>query len=337
MSDPAFDHSVAAARALLDGLTKPPGSLGQLEDVAAQLAGISRSCPPPVPESPAVAVFAADHGVVASGVGIWPQEITRLMVETMARHQAAINAMARTVGASVVVVDVGVNADLSGLDGVRHCKVRRGTADLAMGPAMAVDDARAAIAVGRALATELVDNGRDCLVGGEMGIGNTTAASCLVGALTATPPSDLIGSGAGSTPESHATKTRIVTAAVDRVADIGDPIQVLAEVGGLEIAALAGFISAGVEAHVPVVIDGAIAIAALLVADATEPGLNRGCIAGHLSTEPSAAVGLRFLGMEPLIDLGLRLGEGTGACLAVTLLQAAARCITDMGRLEDLE
>jgi nicotinate-nucleotide--dimethylbenzimidazole phosphoribosyltransferase len=245
------------------------------------------------------------------------------MVSNFAGGGAAINAIARQVGAEVEVVDVGVAADLEDAPGVLHRKVRAGTADLRHGPAMTTADARAALDVGATIAAELVARGHDLLVTGEMGIGNTTPSAALIAVFTGTEADVVTGRGTG-------------IAAVARAAGYLDPLSVLAEVGGLEIAALAGFIVGGVAARVPVVVDGVIACAALVTADALVPGVRDGCIAGHRSPEPGATAVLAHLGLDPVLDLGLRLGEGTGACLAVPVVQAAARVLTEMATFEDL-
>jgi nicotinate-nucleotide--dimethylbenzimidazole phosphoribosyltransferase len=281
-------------------------------------------------------VFAADHGVVASGVTPWPQDVTAQMVANFERGGAAINAIAGQVGAVVRVVDVGVAADLSHLGAISHAKVRAGTADLAREPAMTKHDVTTALDVGASIATALVEEGYRLLVTGDMGIGNTTASAAVIAACTGRAAPDVTGRGTGIDDAMLAHKRAIVVDAVARVARDVDPVSVVAEVGGLEIAALAGFVVGGVSAHVPVIVDGVIACAALLVADALVPGVGAGCIAGHRSSEPGATVALAHLGLEPLLDLDLRLGEGTGACLAVPVVQAAARVLNDMASFDDL-
>jgi nicotinate-nucleotide--dimethylbenzimidazole phosphoribosyltransferase len=333
---PFDDEAAAAARVRHAQLTKPAGSLGRLEELGCTLAGITRRCPPPIPTRPAVAVFAGDHGVVASGVTPWPQSITALMVSNFVAGGAAINALARQVGARVEVVDVGVAADLDSIAGVQHRNVRRGTADLLLGPAMTTADAHAALDVGASVAAALVADGHDLLVTGEMGIGNTTPSAALIAAFTRTDPEAVTGRGTGIDDVMFAHKAKVVGNAVARASTRTDPVSVLAEVGGLELAALAGFVVAGVAARVPVLVDGVIACAALVTAEALAPGTRRGCIAGHRSPEPGATVALAHLGLEPLIDLQLRLGEGTGACLAVPIVQAAARVLHDMATFDEL-
>jgi nicotinate-nucleotide--dimethylbenzimidazole phosphoribosyltransferase len=327
--------AAGAARQRWATRAKPPGSLGQLEDVAVALAGITGTCPPPVAARPVVAVFAGDHGVVADGASAWPSDITGLMVHAMAGGVAAINTFAATVGAEVVLVDVGVAGDLTHLPGVRHRKVRLGTASLAHGPAMSVEEASAAVAVGLDIGRELIADGADLLVAGDMGIGNTTPAAVLIGTLAGALPDTVTGTGAGLPADQLGHKTALVAAAMDRAASIDDPLALLAEVGGLEIAAMAGLYLAAAESDVPFVIDGVIAASAACIADALVPGTAARGLAGHLSTEPAAAVALKHLGLTPLLDLDLRLGEGTGACLAIPLVQAAARALRDMADLPD--
>lgn len=329
--------AIAAAQARQAQLTKPAGSLGRLEELGAVLAGITGRCPPPIPTRPVVAVFAGDHGVVASGVTPWPQDITAAMVANFAAGGAAINALARQVGASVQVVDVGVARDLGEMEGVLHHKVRPGTDDLVSGPAMTTADVRAALDVGARVATTLVARGHDLLVTGEMGIGNTTASAALIAAFTRTPAEEVTGRGTGIDDAMLAHKAKVVANAVGRVQSYLDPVSVLSQVGGLEIAALAGFIVGGAAAQIPVVVDGVIACAALLAAEALVPGIRDHCIAGHRSSEPGATVALTHVGLDPLLDLNLRLGEGTGACLAVPILQAAARVLNEMATFDELE
>ena len=330
--------AMAAARARHLRLAKPPGSLGRLEQLGVQLAGLAGACPPPVPEPAAVAVFAADHGVVSAGVTPWPQEVTAQMVATICSGRAAINALARQVRARVVVVDVGVAAPSSALPpppALWHRRVADGSADLSRGPALRSDQVDAALAVGREVAGALVRDGAGLLVTGEMGIGNTTAAAAVVAALTGQPASACVGRGTGVDDATLVRKRDVVAGAVARLPAGAGGAQVLAEVGGLEIAALAGFVAEGVAARRPVLVDGVIALAAVLAAEDMEPGVAEGCVAGHRSAEPGASVALDHLGLRPLLELELRLGEGTGACLAVPLVQAAARVLGEMATLDD--
>jgi nicotinate-nucleotide--dimethylbenzimidazole phosphoribosyltransferase len=323
----------AGAAALHDRLAKPRGALGRLETVGVRLAAIAGACPPPLPAPVTVAVFAGDHGVLAEGVTPWPQEVTAQMVAAFCAGGAAVNVLARHAGAEVVVVDVGVVSDLAPAPGLLLRKVRRGTANLSRGPAMTVDEARRALDVGAGVAGEAVGAGARCLVTGDMGIGNTTASAALIAALTGRPASEVTGRGTGIDDATFARKVAVVQVAADRTTG-ADALGILAEVGGLEIAALAGFIVAGAASRVPVVVDGVVALAGLLVAGALAPISVEYCIAGHRSTEPGATAALEHLGLEPLLDLGMRLGEGTGAVLAVPLVQAAAKVLQEMATLD---
>ena len=315
-------------------LAKPRGSLGRVEDLGVWLAAVAGTSPPPVPAPVAVAVFAADHGVLADGVSPWPQQVTVQMVSAVAAGGAAVNVLARHVGARVLVVDVGVAAAVESADGLLARKVRPGTANLAVEPAMATEEAAAALDVGAEVATRLVAEGARCLVMGDLGIGNTTASAALVAALTGRPAAAVTGRGTGIDDATLARKVAAVERGLARTRKGAGPLELLASVGGLEIAALAGFAVGGAAARVPVVMDGLIAGAATLVASALVPGAPAYCLAGHRSTEPGATVALDHLGLEPVLDLGLRLGEGTGACLAVPLLQAAAKVMWEMATFD---
>ncbi len=355
---PLDQQALADALVLHARLTKPAGSLGRLEALGVRLAGISGECPPPVPSPAAVAVFAGDHGVVAQGVTPWPQEVTGQMVANFMAGGAAINVLARQSGSRLVVVDVGV-ANVPGRWAERiestgpagptdrigptrssprllHRRVRAGTADLSTGPAMTEDEALAALDVGCDVAGELVAAGARCLLTGEMGIGNTTPSAALIAALTGRAASEVTGRGTGIGDTMLLRKSEVIHAALTLHADAlaAGPLATLAAIGGLEIAALAGFIVGGAAAGVPVLVDGVVADAALLVAAALVPGVEDRCIAGHRSPEPGATAALAHLGMEPLLDLGLRLGEGSGACLALPLVEAAARILAEMATFD---
>jgi nicotinate-nucleotide--dimethylbenzimidazole phosphoribosyltransferase len=326
--------AAAEARRRQDQLTKPAGSLGRLEDVGVQLSGIAGLCPPPVPEPAVVCVFAGDHGVLAEGVSPWPQEVTAQMVANFCAGGAAVNVLAEHVGADVIVVDVGVAGDLPVHPRLRSAKIAAGTANLAAGPAMTDAQARAALDVGAQLAAELAAAGTGCLLTGDMGIGNTTPSAALIAALTGRAAAGVTGRGTGIDDERWAKKVRVVEAAVSGLGGSADPLEILAAVGGLEIAALAGFVVGGAAARLPVILDGVIAGAAALVAVALVPHCSGYLFAGHRSTEPGATAVLEHLGLEPLVDLGLRLGEGTGACLALPILQGAAKILRDMATFE---
>jgi nicotinate-nucleotide--dimethylbenzimidazole phosphoribosyltransferase len=331
------DLDEAAARAAADHhdrLTKPRGSLGRVESIGLRLAGIAGSSPPPLPTPAAVAVFAGDHGVLAEAVTPWPQDVTAQMVQNFTAGGAAINVLARQVGARVVVVDVGVATELDAAPGLERRKVRAGTGNLAREPAMAIDEARQALDVGVEVAARLVADGAACLVTGDMGIGNTTPSAALVAAFTGCGAAEVTGRGTGIDDPTLARKVGAVDAALARTPNRDDPLAVLASLGGLEIAALTGFVVGGAAARVPVVVDGVIADAALLTAAQLVPGAVHFCFAGHRSTEPAARLVLDTLGLAPIIDLDLRLGEGTGACLALPVLESAARILGEMATFD---
>ncbi|MCU1500439.1 MAG: nicotinate-nucleotide-dimethylbenzimidazole phosphoribosyltransferase [Acidimicrobiales bacterium] len=325
-------------------LTKPAGALGRLEQLGTQLAAISGIVPPPVPEPAAVGVFAGDHGVLDEGVSPWPREVTAQMIANVAGGGAAVSVLARQAGASVTVVDVGVATPWPEGAAVLDRNVRRGTANLAQGPAMTTDEALAALSVGASLAADLVADGARVLLTGDMGIGNTTPSAALVSLFTGLPPYAVTGRGTGIDDPTLITKIAVIERATERArgtaGDVSagervDPVTALAEVGGLEHAAIAGFIIGGAAARVPVVIDGVIATAALLAAHALVPGVLPYVIGGHRSVEPGASAALTHLDVEPLVDLCLRLGEGTGAVLALPIVQAAARILGEMATFDE--
>ena len=338
---PLDADAVAAARDRQARMTKPAGSLGVLEDVSIQLAGLAGACPPPMPSPAAVAVFAADHGVHAQGVTPWPQEVTAQMVGNFLAGGAVVNAFAAQAGAEVVVVDVGVASDLLGGEapppGLLPRRVRAGTADMTTGPAMTPAEVRAALEVGIETARDLVVAGNRCLLTGDMGIANTTASAALIAAFTGTPAAEVTGRGTGIDDAMHAHKVSVVERALDLhglSAGVTDPVEALAAVGGLEHAALAGFVLGAAALRVPVILDGVIAGAAALVAASLAPACLAACVAGHRSAEPGHAVALAHLGLEPLVDLGLCLGEGSGAVLALPLVQSAVRALRDVATFD---
>lgn len=335
---PPDERAASEARQRHLALTKPPGSLGRLEELGARLAGMGRGSPPPVPESPAVVVCAGDHGVLDRGVSPWPREVTAAMVRNFCDGGAAVNAIAKTVGARVSVLDVGVAGELERHPSLRAAKVRPGTDDLSRGPAMGREEAARAVLAGAGVAEELVESGGvDLLVTGDMGIGNTTPAAALISAFTGRPPEETTGRGTGIDDETYEIKVRAVREALELHApDPGDPLGVLAAVGGLEHAAIVGVILMGAACGVPVVLDGVVSNAAVLAALALASDSVGYVIAGHLSAEPGAAIALDTLGLQPLLDLDMRLGEGTGGLLAVPLIQAAARALGTMATLKEL-
>jgi nicotinate-nucleotide--dimethylbenzimidazole phosphoribosyltransferase len=325
----------------LDRLTKPPGSLGRLEALAIQLAGIRGELVTAV-ERPAIAVFAGDHGITRQGVSPYPTEVTRQMVANFASGGAAINVLARAAGADLIVVDVGVAgvplapAVVPARTRFADARVAAGTRDFSQEPAMTDGEALAAIEAGRRIVDELVDGGCDLLGVGEMGIGNTTASSAIVAALAGRPAIEVTGRGTGLDDAGVRHKAAVIDAAIARHAlDPRQPIQALAAVGGLEIAALVGAILAAAAARIPVVLDGFITGAAALVASRVAPGLAPRLIASHRSSEPGHGIVLEALGLDPILDLGLRLGEGSGAALAIPVVAAAAAIVGGMTTFED--
>jgi nicotinate-nucleotide--dimethylbenzimidazole phosphoribosyltransferase len=368
---PLDEAAMRDAREHQSRLTKPPGSLGVLEELPVRLAGLAGTCPPPMPEPAAVAVFAADHGVHAQGVSPWPQEVTAQMVANFLAGGAVVNAFAAQVGATVTVVDVGVAADLPAAPGLLPRKIAPGTADLTLGPAMTGEQARRAMAVGIETARDLAASGARCLLTGDMGIANTTASAALIAAFTGLPPERVTGRGTGIDDATHARKIEIVRTALtrhglatddtdtpddtrhaetrhaktetrhaharhaeERRAGIGRGLRVLAAVGGFEHAALAGFILGGAALRVPVLLDGVIAGAAALAAAAIAPDALGACVAGHRSAEPGHSATVDHLGLRPLVDLELRLGEGTGALLALPLVQGAVRVLHEVATFD---
>ncbi|WP_330268133.1 nicotinate-nucleotide--dimethylbenzimidazole phosphoribosyltransferase [Streptomyces griseorubiginosus] len=316
-------------------MTKPAGALGMLEIISAQLSGLSRQCPPPIPEPAAVAIFAGDHGVHAQGVTPWPQEVTAQMVANFLGGGAVCNAFAGQVGAEVCVVDVGVAAELPATPGLLPRKIRAGTSDMTTGPAMTREEAKQAIEVGIETARDLVAAGNKALLTGEMGIANTTASAALISVFTGTDPAEVTGRGTGINDETLARKTEVVRRAIElHQPDPADPIGVLAAIGGFEHAAMVGLLLGGASLRTPVILDGVSAGAAALVARAIAPEVLAACIAGHRSAEPGHVAALNKLGLRPLVDLDLRLGEGTGALLALPLVQSTARAMHEVATFD---
>ena len=329
---PPDEGAMAAARAHLDRLTKPPGSLGRLEELAIALAGISGQAHPSM-DRRAIVVAAGDHGIAGQGVSAYPSEVTAQMVANFVGGGAAINVLADVASASLTVVDVGVASaipDVAIADSrgghLITARIRPGTADMTEGPAMARSEALRAIDIGLEVIDDLQASGIDVVGLGDMGIGNTTAASAISAVMTGTPPVLVTGRGTGIDEAAHGRKVATIERALARNApDAADPVGVLAAVGGLEIAALVGVILGATAARVPVILDGFISGAAALIATGLAPTVAGRVIAAHRSAEPGHAIVLERLGLRPLLDLDLRLGEGTGAALAIQLIDAALR------------
>lgn len=339
---PLDETAMVASRSRLDRLTKPPGSLGRLESLATLLSGITGD-PVPRVDHPAIVVFAADHGVARRGVSAYPSEVTAEMVANFVGGGAAVNALARVAGAIVVAVDVGVAGPIpqparTAPDGgarLVSARVAGGTRDITVEAAMTPEECEAAIEVGRSIVAQEIAAGANVVAVGEMGIGNTTAASALVAALTGASPAAVTGRGTGLDDQALARKVRLIEAAIERHRpDAAAPLAVLAGLGGLEIAALVGAILACTESRVPVVLDGFITGAAALVAAAIAPGAEARMIASHRSPEPGHGLALERLGLEPLLHLQLRLGEASGAALALPIVRAAGAIVAEMATFE---
>ena len=319
------------AWARLDSLTKPPRSLGVLEDLAARVAVLQRTDRPRI-DRRAIVLMAGDHGVTAEGVSPYPSEVTAQMVANFAAGGAAINQLARHAGARVVVVDVGVASPLPGrAEGVVSARVADGTANMAVGPAMTREQAAQAVMTGVEMVTDLFSEGLDIVGTGEMGIGNSTAAAAVTAALTGTDPADVVGPGTGLDDEGVRHKAHVVRRALAvNTPDPTDALDVLAKVGGLELAGIAGTVIGAAALGVPVVSDGYISGAATLAAVRLAPAALPWVFASHRSAEPGHAVVLEALGLRPVLDLDMRLGEGTGAALAIEVIDAACCVMSGM-------
>ncbi len=321
----------AFAKVKLDSLTKPPGSLGRLEEIAAKIVSI-RERESPGCANKVVYVFAADHGVTEEGVSAYPKAVTQQMVRNFLANGAAINVFSRCARVEVIVVDVGVAADFDCHPNLVDKKIRRGTRNMAIGPAMTESEASAAVGVGRMLAQEARLQHRDLIAVGEMGIGNTTAAAAITAALSGKAVAEVTGSGTGVSPGALIHKRQVIERAlsVNGLNKNSSPHHVLQKVGGLEIAAMTGMVLEAQEQRVPVVIDGFISTAAAALAYAIEPKVRDILFAGHVSEEPGHRVLLDCIGLDPILNLGMRLGEGTGAVLSMMVVEAAIRMLNEM-------
>ena len=330
------DAAAAAARARQARLTKPPGALGRLEDLSVWVAACQGVCPPRQFERARVVVFAGDHGVAAAGVSAFPAEVTAQMVANIDAGGAGINVLAELAGASVRVVDVAVDCDEPLSDVIGAHKVRRGSGNIAVEDALSLDEAVTAFDAGRAIADDEVDSGADLLIAGDMGIGNTTAATTLIAALTGSEPVAVVGRGTGIDDAGWARKTAAIRDALVRSRGVtSDPLGLLRVCGGADLAAMAGFLLQAAVRRTPVLLDGVVVTAAALVADRLAPGVRFWWQAGHRSTEPAHTLALQRLQLEPIVDLGLRLGEGTGAAMALPVLRAAIATLASMATFDE--
>ena len=324
----------AAVRKRLDALTKPQGSLGKLEELALRVAVIQRKVPPRLGRK-RLFVFAADHGITAEGVSAYPKEVTAQMTYNFLRGGAAINVLARHFGVEVEVIDVGVDYDFANPAGLRNHKIRRGTDNFARGAAMSRPEAVQAIETGIRLTEEVASGNLFLLGAGEMGIGNTSSAAAILCALTGAAPRDVVGRGTGIDDPTWNRKV----AAIERGLELNrpdpkDPLDVLTKVGGLEIGAMTGVILGAAAFQIPMVLDGFISGAAALLAQGLCPHVQDVLFASHISTETGHGLMLEALELAPVLDLALRLGEGTGACMVMGLVEAAAKILGEMATFE---
>jgi nicotinate-nucleotide--dimethylbenzimidazole phosphoribosyltransferase len=331
------DEAVAAkARARQDTLTKPAGSLGRLEELSIWVAACQGVCPPNQFERARVVVFAGDHGVTSAGVSAFPAEVTAQMVANFDAGGAAINVLAEAAGATVRVVDIAVDVDEPHSAAIGAHKVRRSSGNIAVEDAMSADEAQVAVEAGRRIADEEVDAGADLLIAGDMGIGNTTAATVLIAALTGTEPVAIVGRGTGINDAGWSRKVAAVRDALYRARGLtADPLGLLRVCGGADLAAMAGFCAQAAVRRTPVLLDGVVVTAAALVADVLAPGARQWWRAGHRSTEPAHTLALERLELEPIVDLSMRLGEGTGAAVALPVVRAAIATLRSMATFDE--
>ncbi len=316
-------------------LTKPPGSLGRLEEIANRLAAIQRSVTPIVTNK-RIYVVAGDHGVTAEGVSAYPREVTPQMVDNFLRGGAAINVLGRAGGIEVKVVDAGVDADLSDRADLIQAKVMRGTANFAVGPAMTREQAEACLAKGIELAQAAANDGINLLGIGEMGIGNTTSASAITSVLLKCDPEFVTGRGTGVDEAALAHKIDVIRGAIElNQPDAGDATDVLAKLGGAEIGVMTGIVLGAAANSLPIVADGFISTTAATLALALQPNVRDYLFNGHRSAERGHTALIDFIGEQPLLDLSMRLGEGTGAALAMHIIECAAKLLSEMATFAD--
>jgi nicotinate-nucleotide--dimethylbenzimidazole phosphoribosyltransferase len=332
---PLDKNAMAAAKTRQDNLTKPTNSLGRLEELSIQLAGIQGQVKPQVNRK-AVIVMAADHGVAAEGTSAYPQEVTYQMLANIASGGAAIDVLCRQIGARVIAVDIGVKGDTSALKNVVHCKVAKGTQNLSKGPAMTTAEATRAVETGIELVNGEIRKGLDIVGTGEMGIGNTTASAAICAVMTGKDVAIVTGRGTGVDDKGLERKIAVIKQALAvNQPQVNKPLEVLARVGGLEIAGLTGVILGAAANHIPVMVDGFISGAAALIAAGICPQCRDYMIAGHVSIEPGHRIILEHLGLQPLVNLNMRLGEGTGGAIGMHLAEAACRILSEMATFEE--
>jgi len=327
---PLDKTAMAESRARQDKLTKPAGSLGRLEELSIQIAGIQGKARPVI-ENKAMITMAGDHGIVDEKIGNWPREVTAQMVENFLRGGAGINVLARQAGARIVFVDMGVASDLKPGPQLIVRKIGYGTKNICLGPAMTREQAVKAVEAGIEIVSGEADKGLDIVGTGDMGIGNTTASSAIFAAMTGKPVEEVTGRGTGLSDEQLAHKIAVIKRALAvNKPDPSQPLDVLAKVGGFEIGGLAGVMLGAAARQIPVLIDGFISGAAALIAVALAPQLKDYIIAAHCSAEAGHAAMLKHMGLKPLLNLDMRLGEGTGAALGIFIAEAAVRTLNEM-------
>ena len=333
----APDAQVATqARARQDTLTKPAGSLGRLEELSVWVAACQGVCPPKQFQRARVVVFAGDHGVTVAGVSAFPSEVTAQMVANFDSGGAAINVLADSAGATVRVVDIAVDVDEPLSASIGAHKVRRGSGNIAVEDALTADEAQAALDAGRRIADEEVDAGADLLIAGDMGIGNTTAATVMIATLTGTEPVVVVGRGTGIDDAGWSRKVAAVRDALYRGRGLtADPLGLLRVCGGADLAAMAGFCAQAAVRRTPVLLDGVVVTSAAMIAEVLAPGARDWWRAGHRSTEPAHTLALEKLELEPIVDLSMRLGEGTGAAVALTVVRAAIATLRSMATFDE--
>lgn len=329
-------QAAAAARDRQDRLTKPPGALGRLEDLSVWVASCQGACPPRQFARARVVVFAGDHGVTTAGVSAYPAEVTAQMVANFDAGGAAINVLAEAAGATVRVVDIAVDVDKPASPSIGGHKVRRGSGNIAVEDALSADEVTVAIEAGRRIADEEVDSGADLLIAGDMGIGNTTAATTLIAAMTDSEPVAVVGRGTGIDDAGWARKTAAVRDALYRARGVSaDPVALLRICGGADLAAMAGFCAQAAVRRTPLLLDGLVVTAAATVAERLAPGARQWWQAGHRSPEPAHTVALKRLELDPIVDMRMRLGEGTGAAVALPIVRAAVAILVSMATFDE--
>jgi nicotinate-nucleotide--dimethylbenzimidazole phosphoribosyltransferase len=333
-------HAHAGKR--LAALATPPGALGRLGELGVWLATCQGQVPPVPLDNVRLVIFAGDHGVAAHGVSAFPSAITGAMVRTFLAGKAGVSALARAHQVAVRVLDIGVDEDFADLDDATRTaltayKIRRGSGAIHLEDALSAEETRRALDAGAAVAREEIAAGAQLLISGDMGIGNTTPAASMVAAALGLPATEVVGRGTGIDDEGMRVKTEVIAAALSRAGSrLDDPIETLAAVGSADLAASTGYLLAAAQDGVPVLLDGLMGVACALTADRIEPGAAAWFAAGHRSTEPAQSLALDKLGLEPVLDLGLRLGEGSGAVAAVPVLRSAGALLREVALLSEL-